>query len=220
MAEVNNYEKLFNKGIKSFGYNNVVDIISSFYNTYKLPFISIGSGTGTIEFLAKKKNDDINWVCIDNDTTMNYPSDANKYINKPLMNIDYNSCDELIINKPEIINNCILFLNWCLPNDSTYDFEAIIKLKPIAVLSIYEVFKDSNGAAGGELFYNWTQHDTDYHHKEEYRLYADEYHDDDELMDIRISWWQLNKLDDVDDLVVKHFPSLYYINSMNNCCIS
>lgn len=226
MTEIDNFDKLFNLGIKSYGYKNIVDIISSFhntYNTYNLPIISMGSGTGVIEYLAKKKNNDINWICIDNDITMNFPLGANQYINQPLMNIDYNSCDELIINKPDIINNCILFLNWCLPNDSTYDFDAIIKLKPIAVLSIYELFDGSNGAAGGELFYNWTENNTDYHLKEEYNLYTDNDDDDDEyeFMDIRISWWHLNSLNAFDDVVIRSFPCLYYGNKkQQSCCIS
>ena len=96
----NNFDKLFNIGIKSFGNNNVVDIISSFYDKYNLPIVSIGSGTGIIEYSAKKKNNKINWICIDNDTTMNFPPDASQYINQPLMNINYNSCDELIKSKP------------------------------------------------------------------------------------------------------------------------
>jgi hypothetical protein len=219
----NNFDKLFNKGIKSFGYENVVNIISSFYNKYELPIISMGSGTGVIEFLAKKNNNNINWICVDNDKSMNFPSSANQYINKPLMNIDYESCEHLIESTPSIVNNCILFLNWCLPNDSTYDFEAIIKLKPIAVLSIYEIFEDGYGAAGGEMFYNWTKNNTDYHHKEEYQLYANEEHlyanDDYELPDIRISWWQLNTLSNVDDLIVKKLPALYN-EPMTQCSIS
>ena len=50
----------FNMGIKSFGHTNVVDIINSFYNKYKLPIISMGSGTGIIEYLANKNNKNIN----------------------------------------------------------------------------------------------------------------------------------------------------------------
>ncbi len=219
-ATNDDYYNLFNVGIKSFGSENVVDIISSFYNKHKLPIVSMGSGTGVIEYLAKKKNEEIDWICIDNDTNMNFPTCAKQYINEPLTKIDYNSCDQLINNNPSIVDNCLLFLNWCLPNNSTYDFEAIIKLKPIAILSIYENFDGMSGAAGGEMFYNWCQHNTDYHLKEEYSLYADKYHhDDDELMDIRISWWQSIKLNDIDDVVIKGFPCLYHGNHKSQCSI-
>ncbi len=222
MAKVNIFEKLFNKGIKSFGYENVVDIISSFYNKYELPIVSMGSGTGIIEYLAKQKNNKIEWICIDIDNNpLNFPSDASEHINQPLMKIDYNSCDQLIQTTPSIVENCILFLNWCLPNNSTYDFEAIIKLKPIAILSIYEDFEGISGAAGGEMFYNWTLHNTDYHLKEEYSLYADKYHhDDDELMDIRISWWQSLTLNEIDDVIIKGYPCLYAGNRKSQCIIS
>jgi hypothetical protein len=115
-----------------------------------------------------------------------------------------------------------LFLNWCEPNESTYDYEAIIKLKPIAVLSIYEIFGGQNGAAGGEMFYNWTNDNSDYHLKEDYYLYADEFHaDDDELMNIRIGWWQSLKLNDIDDSIITGFPCLYSGNhKIQSCCIS
>jgi hypothetical protein len=216
------YDNFFNIGIKSYGYKNVVDIINSFYNKYKLQIISIGSGVGAIEYLAKQNNEHINWICIDiNNNPIDFPSNAKNYINKPFMNINYNSCDELISNNPSIINNCIVFLNWCLPNDYHYDFEAIIKLKPIAILSIYEDYDEGNGAAGGEMFYNWTKNNNDYHLKEEYSLYADKYHhDDDELMDIRIGWWQSNNLDDIDDLIIKGFPCVYHGNRKQSCIIS
>ena len=217
----NNYYNLFNLGIKSFGYKNVVDIISSFYDKYKLPIVSMGSGTGVIEYLSKNNNNNIDWICIDNDETMNFPPNASQFINKPLMKIVYNSCDQLIDYTPSIVGNCILFLNWCLPNDSTYDFEAIIKFKPIAVLSIYEEFDGISGAAGGEMFYNWTKNNTDYHLKEEYHLYANEFHeDDDEIMDIRISWWQSISLNDIDDVIGKGFPCLYSGNRKSQCVIS
>lgn len=214
-----NYEMLFNKGIKSFGSENVINIISSFYNTYNLPIISMGSGSGVIEYLSKQKNDKIDWNCIDSSNIVNFPIHTNS---KPLMDINYASCDKIIEVNPSIVGNCILFLNWCLPNESTYDFEAIIKLKPIAILSIYEIYKGSNGAAGGEMFFNWIHYNTDYQHKELYALYPDDTHDYDEILDIRISWWQLNTLngiDDIDDLIVYKLPSYYYEKPIN-CCIS
>ncbi len=222
LEDEENINKLFNLGIKSFGYKNVVDIINSFYNHYKLSVVSVGSGIGAIEYFAKKENDNLDWICIDiNENPIDFPPSAKNQINKPLMKVDYLSIDNLIDTNPSIVNNCILFLNWCLPNASTYDFEAIIKLKPIAVLSIYEVFDGINGSAGGEMFYHWTENNTDYHLKEEYSLYADKYHyDDDELMDIRISWWQLISLNDIDDLITKGFPCVYHGNRKSQCCIS
>jgi hypothetical protein len=223
IEELNNehiLNKFFNIGIKSYGYQNIINIIKDFNDHYNLNIISMGSGTGIIEYLSTLNNN-INWICIDIDNNpIDFPSTSKEFIQKPFMKIDYNSCQELIKNNPSIVGNCILFLNWCLPNDSTYDYDAIIQLKPIGILSIYEIFNDISGAAGGEMFFNWTQYNTDYNLKEEYYLYADKYHaDDDELMDIRIGWWQSNKLD-VDDFIKKGFPCVYPGNHKSQCCIS
>ncbi len=217
-------DKLFNQGIKSFGYEKVITIINSIYNRYQIPIISIGSGIGAIEYLANKKyyekyKENMNWICIDIDNNpINYPSEAKYYINNPLMKIDYNSCDKLIEDNPSIIGNCILFLNWCLPNDSTYDYEAIVKLKPKAVLSIYEIFDDNYGCAGGEMFYNWTIN-SNYNLREMYKLYYDISRIDDyEDNDIRIGWWENNH--NYDDAIIIRLPCMHYERRMGNCSIS
>jgi len=194
-------------------------MIDNFYNKYKVPIISMGSGLGAIEYLSKNHNNNIDWICIDNDNNpVDFPPNNNQQ--KPFMEINYNSCDKLIENNSEIVGNCILFLNWCLPNDSYYDYEAIIKLKPIAVLSIYEIFDNESGASGGYLFHNWVHHNTEYHLKEENHLYADKYHIyDDELMDIRISWWESNNLNKFDETIHKNYPCVYHGNQKMQCCI-
>ncbi len=221
MENNTDYDKFFNMGIKSFGHQNIINIINSFYTKYKLPIISMGSGTGIIEYLSQKENNDIEWCCIDIYTNpLDFPINCSQYINKPFMDVDYYSCDELIKNNPSIVNNCLLFLNWCLPNDSLYDYEAIIKLKPIAILSIYEDFEGSYGAAGSKMFFNWRENNTDYHLMKDYYLYADKYHcSDDELMDIKISWWQTNNINN-DDVVVQGYPCVCPNNKKNTCIMS
>ena len=69
-------------------------------------------------------------------------------------NPDFLVVDELIPAHPAIIRNCIVILSWSLPNKSTYDYEAIDKLQPIAFLTIVETFHGRNGAAGGEKFHH------------------------------------------------------------------
>jgi hypothetical protein len=179
---------IFNKGILSFGKDVVIKIINEFYNTYNnLPFISIGSGYGAIE-LASNINNNINWICVDIDP-LTFP--IKQYLNKPLTKVDYKTTDELIKYNPSIVNNCIIFLNWCEPNESTYDYEAIIKLKPKAILSIYEVFDNNYGAAGGKKFFEWTLNNEDYFLKEMYYLSPyNDYDDDENVEDIRIGWWE------------------------------
>ncbi len=180
--------KLFNIGIKSYGYKNIINIINSFYDDYELPIVSIGSGIGAIEYFAKKENNNIEWICVDiNENPIDFPPSAKNNINKPLMKIDYSSIDELIEKNNSIVNNCIIFLNWCLPNESEYDFDAIVKLKPLAILSIYENNDGDYGCAGGEKFYNWTINNNDYFLKKMCCLYPDKYHiNHDDLMDIKI----------------------------------
>jgi hypothetical protein len=244
------FTTLLNKGIKAFGHNNVLMHLQSFYNHYNdyhyndshyndshyndshnIPIISMGSGTGVIEHMAttsyySKYNKLMNWICIDIDNNpLDFPSQARTHMNAPLMKIDYNSVDQLIDDKKEIVGKCILFLNWCLPNDSTYDFDAIIKLKPLAVFSIYEVYNDSFGAAGGEKFFDWTVNNQDYTLKETYTLcsqYHDDNHhddyDDDELLDIRITWWQNNNIPNDEDIIYGQYPCLI-ANRKVNCCL-
>ncbi len=207
---------LFNIGIKSFGKEHTIAVINNFYNHYNLPIISIGSGIGAIEHFANlnynsKYNKNIEWICVDNsDNPVQFPPSANKYISRPLTNIDYHTTDELIKDNPSIVSNCIIFLNWCEPNDSDYDYEAIIKLKPKAVLSIYEVFNDDYGAAGGKKFFKWTE-DSDYVLREMYSLSSD--HD----MDIRIGWWQHSSILYDEDAVFISIESKIQHN--NACCI-
>jgi hypothetical protein len=203
---------LLNKGIKSFGIENIIANINKFYKHYNLPFVSIGSGIGTIEYLAniefyRKYNKNIEWICIDKYEPINYPPNAKYYIHEPLMKIDYLTTDSLIENNPSIIDNCILFLNWCEPNQSNYDYEAIIKLKPKAILALYEVF-DGNGSAGGIEFYNWTiNSSSEYNLKEMFKLYPYNKAHNDYVMDIRIGWWQHSNIFCDEDTIIIYLES-------------
>ena len=178
-----------NKGIESFGKEHIISIINKIYNNYNLPFISIGSEIGTLENIAN-----IEWInCISN---------SKYYINHQL------SIDNLIKNNKSIIGNCILFLNWCEPNQSNYDYEAIIKLKPKAVLSIYEVFDNSYGSAGSKAFYEWSiDSSNDYHLREMYKLIPSNNSYNDYVMDIRIGLWQHDSIFNDDDAIIIYLES-------------
>jgi hypothetical protein len=178
-----------NKGIESFGKEHVISIINKINKNYNLPFISIGSHIGTIENLTN-----IEWInCISN---LKY------YINHQL------SIDDLIKNNKSIIGNCILFLNWYESNQSNYDYEAIIKLKPKAVLSIYEVFNNSNGSAGSKEFYEWTKDSSnEYHLREMYKLIPSNNSYSDYVMDIRIGLWQHDSIFNDDDAIIIYLES-------------
>jgi hypothetical protein len=121
----------------------------------RLPILSIGSGDGFGErnicerFL--KKDNPIEIVCVDN---LSYPNTVNS---PNLKQPDFATVNDLIASKPEVIGNCILLLFWSYdearnPQDRIpYDIEAIDKLKPNEVITLYEEF----GGAGGNLFHAW-----------------------------------------------------------------
>ena len=112
------------------------------------PLVSVGSGLG----LNEKKIEldlNVNIICIDPDPySFNNRGECDE---KKCHLPEYPLVDDLIKEQPNIIGNCNLMLCWPYPNDSTYDIEAIIKLKPSSVLVIYE----SLGGAGGIQLHNW-----------------------------------------------------------------
>ncbi len=191
MAEYISYT--FNKGIKSFGEQEVKKILESFYKKFNIPIVSIGSGSGSIEHYTKST---INWILVD--------PKPSSFHGSVVIEPHFSYVDDLINNKPEIVGNCLLFLNWCDPNESEYDYEAIIKLKPIAIFSIYEIYENSYGAAGGQKFFNWTiNENNNYQCIEEHYLHC---HEDDEDFDIdvniRIRIWQHKSIHYNDDIIV------------------
>ncbi len=200
----------FNKGIKSFGHNEVAQILRDFYYKYSVSnqfkIISIGSGSGSIEHYSK-----LDWILVDPNPSSFHNNNQEVILLQP----HFSYVDELIENNPSIVGNCLLFLNWCDPNDSEYDYEAIIKLKPIAIMSIYETFEYGPGAAGGEKFFLWTEENKDYQLVEDYGLSP--YYNDMECSEIYMSVWQ-NKFEDK-ELVYKKIQSKISYEG-NSCSIS
>ncbi len=201
----------FNKGIKSFGHNEVAQILRDFYYNYsssdKFKIVSVGSGSASIEHYSK-----LDCILVDPD-----PSSFHQYNEKVvLLKPHFFYVDELIKDNPLIVGNCLLFLNWCCPNDSEYDYEAIRKLKPIAIMSIYETFEGGAGCAGGGRFFFWTQENTDYQLVEEYWLMPG--FDDIDVPDIKISIWQNNFEDK--EIKCKGIKSKIRHSSINGCFIS
>lgn len=112
------------------------------------PLVSVGSGLGLNE--RRLETDlNINILCIDpKPHSFNNQGDEKK-CHMP----DYSLVDDLIKEKADLIGNCNLMLCWPYPNESTYDIEAIVKLKPSSVLIVYE----SLGGAGGNQLHNWLE---------------------------------------------------------------
>ena len=147
MLQYNNKMSLVNNAIKYMGEEIVERYLAVMHSKYSTPFASIGSGNGYIE----SKNNYIKWILID----------PNCNIETVFLHPDYKTVQELIEKRPELIGNTVLFLNWCLPGDSTYDYDAIILLQPVAVLVIHERCRDSSGGAGGIKFHEWYSNNDD-----------------------------------------------------------
>jgi hypothetical protein len=60
---------------------------------------------------------------------------------------------DLVKAQPELVNNVVLLLPWCNPNESSYDIEAVIDLRPASIVSVYE----TKGAAGGFRMHRWLE---------------------------------------------------------------
>lgn len=108
--------------------------------------ISVGSGYADTEFAFMERNKK-EIICVDP-----YPLSHGSF-GDVLVTPKYSYVDELIKNEPDVIGNCHLLLIWPCPNDSTYDVEAIEKLKPLSIIIIY----DPSGSGGGSEFlkYEW-----------------------------------------------------------------
>jgi hypothetical protein len=143
-----NPDVCLSRGVTSLGADLVIKTLQNLHQAYEVPIVSVGCGLAAIEYLSKL----MCWRLVDPD-----PLSWQIFKEKPdhpFLPVNYSSVDELIAKEPSLIHNCILFLNWCEPNESEYDYEAVIKLKPLAILTIIEVY-GGNGAAGGEKFYEW-----------------------------------------------------------------
>lgn len=165
-----------NKAIRSFGIDVFYDIFKKVNEKYNLPIISVGSGNGAFEHILNN-NLNINIICIDPDP-LKYNSNLLK---TPFMEPKYKTVDDDVISLYK--NNCVLLLNWCDPNDSDYDYLSIIKLNPVCIISIYEVFDEGNGAAGGKKFFEYIYNNDEYNKLNEISIYEDESPND---LDLRI----------------------------------
>jgi len=137
------------KGVRSFGIENVVKHVVNIMKYYDYcPLVSVGSGNGYLEkaiedVLPKKKI-----ICIDPNPLSFYKH--SEIYKKP----EFSYVKDLIKKMPSIVGECVLLLNWCNPNNSIYDYEAILNLQPKGFVSIVEVFINDNGAAGGKKFFD------------------------------------------------------------------
>ena len=135
--------KQFNYAIDALGINTVLQYFETLYeNIGNLKVVSVGSGSGYVEKRIENKfNKSI--ICVD-------PKKVSTD-DELLKCSQYNTVVDLLLDKIDLNSNCVLFLNWPTPCESTYDYEAIKLLNPNHVIIIFE----STGSGGGTLFQKW-----------------------------------------------------------------
>jgi hypothetical protein len=114
-----------------------------------IAIVSIGSGNGGLEWILENEIDLIQGrkiICVD-------PVPLS-FSEEPLcIAPTYATAQDLVNQRPDLVSNCTLLLNWCPPNESTFDYDAIQLLKPLAFYTIMERYMGLNGAAGGSAFH-------------------------------------------------------------------
>lgn len=133
-----------NKGINAIGLSIVEKYLAELLKVTDKQIVSVGSGDGFVENHLEKTFG-INIICVD----------PKKYENSETCKTsEYDTVEQLLKAKPSIKSNCVLFLNWPIPNDSTYDFDAIMSLQPEDIILIFE----STGSAGGIKLQEWANY--------------------------------------------------------------
>lgn len=116
------------------------------------PIISVGSGSGYVEkWLEDNHNYQLILVDpIDPDSKECF-APVPKHLSKKS---SYDDSSDLVADKPDIISNCNLFLNWPEPNDDSYDYDAIMLLKPHTIIICCEV----SGSSGSKKLLAWLRY--------------------------------------------------------------
>jgi len=88
-------------------------------------------------------------ILIDPDPESFEPYPKKKGYLKP----DFPYVSNLIEKRPDVVGNCVLLLIWPEP-EALYDFEAVMYLKPLSILILYEKPEGWNmGCAAGKLMH-------------------------------------------------------------------
>ena len=216
-------QRFYNKGLRSFGAALVTEYLSTMLGVYgkDTPVVSVGSGMGAYEYV----HPEFNWVMVDPDPTsfaFAYSSEAEESVIDPFRSPDYRYVSDAIREKPALVRNCIVFLNWCDPELSTYDYDAIRDLEPMGVLAIVEKFAGGNGAAGSFYFHNLLDHSA--RSEGQYRLrmqcklkpmVTGAY-----CMDMRLAWLTRADLDTTAELELPRLVcSKINHNPAHECCV-
>jgi hypothetical protein len=141
-----------NRGIRSLGHDLVLTYVQHLADSYDdCPIVSLGSGMGAIESMFPA---DVapRLIYVDPDYGV-YRYDEPNGSGMAFRTPDFDTVRDLVATRPEIVGACVLFLDWCHPNASDIDMEAVELLRPRGILAIIERLGTRNGYAGGERFH-------------------------------------------------------------------
>lgn len=123
--------------------------------TADAPFIvSVGSGTGAYEFEISEGRPDLRarLILVDPAPSSFQPVRSNGREIAP----HYATVTDLVAARPEVVGHCIVLLLWALPNDMSYDADAIDALQPRGIVSLTEAIDPPHACAAGSTRFHST----------------------------------------------------------------
>jgi len=127
-------------GFLTIGAEETYDILKRF----KLPIISVGSGSGICEQKLEEKG--LKIICVDPHSGA---FKKEKIIRKP----DYEmTIQQFAKENKKYMGKCVLFINWASPSgDDSYDYQAVKLLNPETIV----VINGLEGCAGSQPFHDF-----------------------------------------------------------------
>lgn len=132
-------------GVETIGVKACLDFAGAFVGHYgECTLVSIGSGCGAFEFMLQEAYPGTKVIGVD-PAPLSFIPTAKVFLEPSCA-----TASEL----GALASPRLLLFNWCEPNDSTYDAEALALLKPDAFLVVYELCDGASGAAGSRAFFD------------------------------------------------------------------
>lgn len=147
------------KGVGAFGPLFLALIIIELWEEFHLPIISVGSGRGVTESLINTINSDVRVICIDPLSFKTQHSESPKLeCDESVFFVPhYSSVEEAILTE-DLIGKCVVVSIWSLPNEYSYDLDAVETLQPVAVMTVDE----PSGSAGSNAMLNYDFEESGY----------------------------------------------------------
>jgi hypothetical protein len=144
----------YNQAMDSFGIDFTLTALHTFLSAYPgSAQVSVGSGNAVLEYSYAKRftGSKETIICVDPEP-LSYNS---RSLKTPFQNPKYRNVTELLSAEPKCKNNCVLILNWALPDESMYDFDAVTELNPQGFFTTVEYWRGGHGCAGGRRFHEF-----------------------------------------------------------------